>query len=169
MAETHKLHVKIGQHEFEAEGQEQVVNEQYEKFLAAVSTSPIQPPSIHTENKVQKVETRDGIAPELLERAFSVDNEGIVSLRVRPNTATRNADALVLILYGFRVLRQSSEVPVLAVMEAARQSGIQIERADRAIAPHNELVIRGGTRRGGRYGLNNAGVVHAENLLREMF
>jgi hypothetical protein len=52
---------------------------------------------------------------------------------------------------------------------AARQSGINVERIDRAISAREGLFIKGGSRRGGKYQINNRGVQHAESLLRGMF
>ena len=169
--DAYKLHVKIGQAEFNAEGSEETVRQDYDKFLSALSAT-------HTSARSQEQSSRDngpdgseasGIDNFSLHRAFRKDRRGIVSLRVRPNTPNRIADSLLMILYGFRILRGQDDVPVIQLMEAAKQSGAQVERIDRAIAPHKDLVTRGGAKRGGRYGLNNPGVARAEELLRQMF
>lgn len=172
MGSAYKLHVKIGQSEFTAEGTEESVKQDYERFLAALSIvpSPARPLTENLQIQPGRSEiTTPDLEPTVLQRAFTEDQQGIVSLRVRPSTPNRVADALLLILYGFRFLRSQHDVPVIQLMEAARQSGVGIDRIDRAIAPHRELITYGGTRRGGRYGLNNPGVIMAETLLREMF
>jgi hypothetical protein len=171
MAATHRIHVTLGQDKFEAEGQEELVNDQYEKFLSTIallasSRSQQQPEKLESQGEI----IVEGSGTNLLERAFLVDKDGIVSLKALPKTANRDADALVLILYGFKSLGQEKDViPVLALLAGARQSGLQIDRVDRTIAPNISLVNKGGQKRGGRYSLNNAGIAYAEKLLREMF
>jgi hypothetical protein len=162
----YKLRIKLGASEFEAEGPEETVKAQFEAFLAAAS---------HLEQTTTTARAMDlgpaqgPKADATVDRAFSQDREGYVSLRVLPATQDRVADALLLLLYGFRTLKQSDEVPATTLMEAARQSGLQIQRIDRSIAPHEELITKGGTRRGGRYGLNNRGIARAESLLAGLF
>jgi hypothetical protein len=114
-----------------------------------------------TESVVSEVQT------ELLQRAFRIEGEQ-VSLRVLPPTnGSRDADALVLLLYGYLRINNQQDVSADALMAAARQSGIQRDRIDRTVP--SEFVNRGGARKGVRYSLNNRGIIKAEELLESMF
>jgi hypothetical protein len=98
-----------------------------------------------------------------------VDRGGNVTLRSLPRTENRGADTLLLILYGYRALRNQVDVNTGTLTEAARTSGLQVDRIDRLIATYEHLIRRGGYKRGVRYALNNQGVAHAEGILEEMY
>jgi hypothetical protein len=104
----------------------------------------------------------------MLTRIFAVDTDGQVSLRILPRTPDRDADALIVLLYGFRRISNQMDVLVGKLGKSARQSGIQIERIDYAIAPNVELITKGGARVGARYGLNNRGLAKAEEMIAGM-
>jgi hypothetical protein len=169
----YKLHVKLGANEFTAEGPEQEVRDAYQAFLDAI-TAPVK--------AAAAAPVGDGTAAvtppppgttldrEFLERVYQVDPRGIVSLRVLPPDSTnREADAAILLLYGFRVLQGQREVLVTRLNEGLRQSGINVERLDRFMGVHGSLFMRGGSRSGGRYNLNNVGMTTAENWLRTRY
>lgn len=82
-----------------------------------------------------------------------------------PKGQQKLADGLLLLLYGFRKLKQQEMVLSLDLMKAARQSGIQLPRLDRTLAKHKELVVEGGAGKGKRYGLNNLGITRAEEIM----
>ena len=171
MNTPYKLHVKIGHAEFEAEGSEKSVKEQFDQFLAAIGQKT------HTDinsNGQQAAQSADNgsrnteVDATILAKAFrELDDQ--LSLLHLPPTETQQADALLLILYGYHRLKDQAAVGVMQLMGCARQSGLQIERADRTIASHMQFVNRGGYKRGSRYGLNNRGIAHCEEILREMF
>jgi hypothetical protein len=175
MDAAYKLHVKLGVYEFNAEGPEAEVKDAYQQFLAAVTTLPEKPvaeprqtPSTPSAAGASTPSTADRA---LLDRVFAVDTQrGIVSLRLLPSESTnREADAAILILYGFRVLLQQREVLVTRLNEGLRQSGITVERLDRFMGVYSNMFMRGGARSGGRYTLNNLGVQTAENWLKTKF
>ena len=174
--DPYKLHVKLGQAEFNAEGPEQIVREQFELFLRALNEGkgkPLAPTTPAPGPPVPPEESPDpepaGLPPEVRDRAFVKDAQGMVSLRVLPRTSETAADTLLLIMYGYKTLKALSEVPVIDLLRAAKQSGVPLDRIDRSIAPRRSLVNKGGLKRGSRYGLNNQGVAHVEKLLRSMF
>jgi hypothetical protein len=185
MSTPHKLHIKIGQVEFNAEGTESTVNEQFKRFLEVVSavglnlpdpsrsTSPPSPPivgdAVDNGNKGgQQLPAPSDIDRGTLDRLFAVDPNGVVSLKLLPKTDNRNTDALVMILYGFRVLKQQHDVPASSLVAAAKQSGVNIDRVDRTLAVRDDLFQKGGSRKGSRYALNNQGALHAEQLVKQM-
>ena len=117
---------------------------------------------------VQEGETVEVVPSTIMERAYSQDR-GVVSLRMIPQTKNREADALLLVLYGYLALKNDHDVYGTKLMKAARQSGLSIDRIDRVISVHKGLYIRGGARRGARYALNNQGQAKARQILKELF
>jgi hypothetical protein len=171
LAVPHRVKVRLGIHEFEAEGTEESVNKQYEMFLQTAQLVPAAP--IKGTNGRAASDPADPADPEELDalwnRAYRYEND-IVSLHVLPQTDAANADAIVVILYGFRVLQKLDTVSSTTLMEAAKQSGLRIDRIDRALpAAYNAFVIKGGNGRGSRYSLNNRGLARAQELLEQMF
>ena len=93
-----------------------------------------------------------------------------LSLHVLPKTKNSVADSLVLLIYGFQKLLGLEAVSSIALMEAAKQSGLRIDRVDRNIpVEHGKLVIRGGQGKGTRYSVNNRGAAYAQELLEKLF
>jgi hypothetical protein len=190
MTPPYKLRVKVGHSEFEAEGPEDAVREQFRLFLDAMNAAPpplpdsprlpaasppsddrfapTPPPVPLALGPAAGPPPTGGIDADLLSRAFANHAKNGVSLRVLPSTQERAGDALLMLLYGFRTLKQQDDVSALILMDAAKQSGLQLERVDRTLARISQYVLRGGHHRGTRYGLTNPGVLRAETLLREM-
>lgn len=168
----YKLRVKLGEAEFEAEGEEEVVREQYEMFLEAISGTQdvvAQPRQSATDTQNDAPDDKsDEFDSNLLDRLFSVER-GVLSLRVLPQTKSRSADALLLLIYGFMKLQGEHDIFGTKLMKSARQSGLSIDRVDRVISAHKGLYMRGGARRGAKYTLNNQGVKKAEEIIEKMF
>jgi len=61
------------------------------------------------------------------------------------------------------------DVPVTKLNSGLRVSGLKVDRLDRFMGSFGQYVMKGGTRSGGRYTLNNQGAAHAEKLLRQYF
>lgn len=174
MDSNYKLHVKLGSSEFDGEGPEGAVKDAYQQFLQALSSVPpptptpiLKPVPFGDLNMYQKP---SGVADELLNRAFLKEGE-IVSLRHMPpaDRPNRNADAAILILYGYKKLLGQDDVLVTKLNEALRRSGITMERVDRFITANMQLYRKGGQKSGGRYALNNLGESQAEAWLTEWF
>ncbi|MFZ0821023.1 MAG: hypothetical protein WAM91_13205 [Candidatus Acidiferrales bacterium] len=168
--ENTKLHVKIGNSEFNGEGPQDWVKEAYERFLDSLSTAPKESLTAQYSAASAGIPLDAALQKTLLERAFIVKDE-FVSLRHLPNveTANRNADAAILLLFGFKRLLQVEDVPVTKLNEGLRQSGISIERLDKIISVHSQLYRKGGQRSAGRYSLTNAGETQAERWLKLWF
>lgn len=169
-----KIQVKIGSAEFMAEGSEETVKTAYEQFLGIlekeVGKAPAAPrvPSGAGENAANSVSSEPGA--ELLERVFSREGD-VVSLRLMPpaENPNRAADAAILLLYGYRSLLGLKDVPVTKLNDGLRKSGVAVDRVDRFIGAHSSLFMRGGTRSGGRYTLNNQGINSAQSWLNAWF
>jgi hypothetical protein len=173
MDPNHKLHVKLGDAEFIAEGSEASVKEQFERFLEAYKV--VRPPSRETtaENgllpEVASIAVdSSGIDHRVLGRVFALSKDGLVSLRVLPRGEGREANTVLLLLYGYQVLREQHDVLGSRLLQSARQSGMPMDRVDRSLAPHINLVTKAGARRGTRYGLNNRGRSEAEGLVQRI-
>lgn len=166
----YRLRVRLGNSEFEAEGEEALIKEQYQMFLDAVARAHHLGQEEQTSSPVAKPDGTSGnatIHESLVERVFAVDRDG-VSLQILPNGTTRAADAVLLLLYGHLRLRNESRVYGTQLMKDARRSGLSIDRIDRVISAHRDFYNRGGQRKGSRYSLNNQGVIKAEQILRSM-
>jgi hypothetical protein len=184
-ATAYKLNVKVAGAEFSAEGSEATVKEQFGLFLdalkaiapkienrsaaAALNGDNHQACTALAVTGVNTAEQPYVLSPTILKRAFLVDSSGTVSLRVLPQTERRDADALLAILYGFRVFSERHEVGGTTLLSAAKQSGLQLDRVDRVLAVHSNLITTGGLRKGKRYGLNNRGLSTAEEIITGMF
>ena len=163
----HKLRIKIGDAEFEAEGSEEAVKQQYAEFLAALSTAPAASKKLGTADaKTATSQLSEAPDASLISQAFEGEGETI-SLKFLPKTETQHPDALLLLLYGYDRLKNQPMVLGTQLLKAAKQSGLQIDRIDRSIAAHEGLLLRGGTRKGTKYGLNNQGKIKALEVLRQ--
>lgn len=169
--ETFRLRVKIGPHEFEAEGPKESVTAQYESWKALIASTPATTSQV---NKVVAaaigVRTREGFSAPW--DIFDVeDKRKLVTLRVHPTGETRDADAVLLILYGYRQTFQQEDVPVTKIKESLRVSGLRPERVDRTAAPHVRagLLLKAGRGKGGKYRLTNTGFAQADEMARSLF
>jgi hypothetical protein len=172
----HKVRVKIGDAEFEAEGSEETVREQYSSFLAALpaaAQASTKAKGADQSTPDQDAASRDN-SPEdaswgaLLARAFK-DEDGIVSLRLHPKGDNRDADALLMIIYGYHALKQVREVPTTHLGRSAAQTGLGLDRIDRVMAKNEPYCMKGGERKGTYYALNNPGTKRAKELLTANF
>ena len=179
-----RLRIRIGDAEFDGEGEEQTIREQYQLFLEALSSAPPQrePISLRANPQQQTDNPTTTTTPppaptganggdfdqSLLERAFA-QTKDIISLRHLPEGRNREADALLALLYGYLKLKGERDVYGVRLMKAAIQSGLSIDRVDRVIAAHRGYFIRGGARRGAHYSLNNQGERKVEQVLRDMY
>jgi len=180
--ESHKLRIKVGEHEFEAEGSPQEVTEQFQAWKELITSLPPstngaqrsdsagQKPAVILPKGVTEVRTRDGFAApwDIFE---GDDKRKLVTLKIHPTGEDRDADALLLILFGFKKAHGLDEVPVTKLIEAIQVSGIRPGRIDRALAKPLEagLVLKAGRAKGSKYRLTNTGYSHAEELARTLF
>jgi hypothetical protein len=90
-------------------------------------------------------------------------------LRLHPKGDNRDADALLLIIYGYFALKQQREVLSTQIGRSAAQTGLGIDRIDRVMAKNEPFCMRGGERKGTYYSLNNQGINRAKELLAANF
>lgn len=171
MEEKHtKLRVKVGDAEFEGEGPAELIGQQYKDFLSALAPlREAKPPSSAGAGVTlpPKDAASDPLGEEVkLKRVFA-ENDAVISLLALPKGDTPDADAILLLVYGYSVLRKN-DYPVTGVrlMQCAKQSGLhQVDRIDRIIATHAQYVNSAGLKRGKKYSLNNQGLIKAYEIL----
>lgn len=173
--DIYKLRIKIGVHEFEAEGPSKEVKAQFEAWKELIASLPISsPPASEAVGKlppyVAEVKTREGsMAPWDI---FSVDDKRkLITLKVHPTGERRDADAALLALYGYKQIYTRDEVLVTKLKESLEVSGLRPERIDRTLSAHTKagLVLKTGRSKGSKYRLTNTGFDYADNMARELF
>jgi hypothetical protein len=112
----------------------------------------------------------DGLDTALLDRLFSKDRNGTVSLRALPHGENHETNALVALIYGAAKLANEPQVTGSRLMKAATQSGLhQVDRIDRSLSSAiGQYVTTAGFKKGRRYGLTNPGIRRAEEILAEI-
>ncbi len=171
---NYKIQTKIGLAEFCAEGTEDSVRADYDRFLKAVASRPVNNGAAAKIDDLGSLAGENGgeVEPALLQAVFKVDQErGWVSLKMLPpsESANRAADAALLLIYGFHRLLEQSEAPVTKLISGLRESGISVDRFDRTIAPHSGLILKGGQKIGAKFRLNNQGMSQAAAMIRKFF
>ncbi len=165
--ETHKIRVKVGAHEFEAEGSKDAVEAQFQAFLELVKAAPAPPSSQGSGSSGEDV-TREEPEQKRLDRVYLYDeNTGVVSLRISPPGNLTHGDIILLVLLGYELLADEREIKVIALRAALVKSRRNPSRLDRAIAPYRKAqkILKGGKSKGSWYELSNAGRIEAERIL----
>ncbi len=173
--DAYRLRVKVGPHEFEAEGPKEEVTAQFEAWKSLISSLPPVPPIKDpphppaspdaTRNQVE------GPPRDKLLTVFSLDDKrGLVTLRALPTGDRRYSDAILLILYGYRRLRDQDELLVTQLKAALSSSGLTPPRIDRIAEPDRQggLLIKSGAGKGGKYRLTNRGFNQAGEMVTAM-
>jgi hypothetical protein len=172
-----RLKLKLGVHEFEAEGPPDLVMSQLQAFkelIAAMPPTPaavISPPgaSLALTGSTPAVLIEQGspdTPPETLGRIMKVEDR-VVSLTAR---ARSTDDAVLLLLYGQKVIRANDSVTGAEVISGLTATGIKIDRVDRLLEKAGEIgdVIVVGSGRGKRYRLTNSGFAKTRAIANEL-
>jgi hypothetical protein len=161
-----KLKIKVGDHEFEAEGPVDVVQAQFAAFRDLVSDIPQRPDSPPVAEQ-QPTETLTSALPHIpLQKILKVEGR-VVSLTARCDTVD---EAVLLILLGQLEIRDNQEVTGAEIMDGLKQSGFSIGRVDKTMdkLAREGNVITMGVHRGRRYRLTNMGKTAALNIAKEV-
>jgi hypothetical protein len=172
MITTNRIKIKLGNAEFEAEGTEESVQSQYERFLQAFERMSSKEPAVQTlQNGTQEPAqpTTGPFDDALLSRIFDVRQDGVVALKVLPKGQEKEADSLLLILFGYWRLKNEERIGATQLIRAAQYSGIPVNSPAQALAIHDRYFIRGGQRKGTTYCLNNQGKALAEGIASKIF
>jgi hypothetical protein len=191
-ATPYKVSVRLGQAEFSAEGPEDTVREQLAHFfIAATQPLPIHvtaaknggasnghgddgthvtPPAAADRTAPTAAAVATAVPPEVVARLFKEDQNGFLSLRTLPKTERRNADALLLLMWGYLIRKSQDEVRARELIAGMRQSGVtNLNRVDETLEKYDQLVTSGGVRAGKWYRLTNPGIETAEGMAASIF
>jgi hypothetical protein len=161
-----RIKIKIGEHEFEAEGPAKVVQEQFEAFKQLISKPP-EKAATPSESVVEQAGIRrrnaEGEIP--LDKIYRVEKR-VVSLTVKPES---EATAAMLIMLGQKAYRENETVTASEIRDGLEQSGYRPDRVDRIMQPLSDEgnVVRIGIKKGTRYRFTNQGLSKAEAAARE--
>ena len=155
--ETNRLKIKIGEHEFEAEGPAEIVQRQFDTFKELIASQPKQI------NTTTRAATQAGNSE--LDSILRVDGR-VVSLTVRPQS---EGTAAMLVMLGQKSYRENETVTASEIKDGLEQSGYRPTRIDRIMQPFCDAgdVIRIGARKGTRYRFTNQGVAKAYAAAKE--
>jgi len=185
MTEFRRLKMKIGEAEFEADVPENKVQPMYAQFLFLLerrSQSGARPiaagVAAHQQEPDIEATFRIGPAAEslsgqsfdqaLLSRVFDLREDGAVTLKMLPNGPDKNADAMLLLLFGYHQLKNEECVLATELFRAAEWSGISLRRPAKEFIRNGRFVIRGGQRKGSHYSLNSQGFAMAKEIAARM-
>src|ERR1700686_5390219 len=160
--DNYKLKIKIGQHEFEAEGPSEIVESQFRAFKELIANPAMQTNSTSATTPIQEQNSPTTAAPTFLDKIMKVEGR-VISLTVR---ATSEEDAILLIMLGQKSYRGNDGVTGSEIMDGLQMSGVRVPRADRhmeKLAEDNQ-VIKIGSHRPARYRLTNQGFGKAMEL-----
>jgi hypothetical protein len=162
--DSQRIKVKIGEHEFEAEGPSDVVQRQFDAFKELIANTPKQS-NVITPLKGNQGQTPTDSSveePSDLNSIIRVDGR-VVSLTVKPKS---DSDAALLVLYGQRIFRKNETVTASEVRDGLEHSGYRFARVDRLMQPlcDEGLVIKIGAKKATRYRLTNPGYAKADGL-----
>lgn len=147
-----KLHVKIGEHEFCAESDNQSdIDRQFRQFKELVA--------IADEHDVVLVPEID---PDMLSRAFALHEDEGVSLRfkTKPTREAKGYHAMLLLL-GFLLVKRRQRVSTTELKEALERSGFApVDRMERLLKKELDSgdVESFGQKRGRQYQLSEDGI-----------
>jgi len=164
--ENTRIKIKIGNHEFEAEGPSKIVQEQFEAFKQLIVSEPqhVAPsPKTPTEAKAHGA-TLDKETGKL-DSICRVEGR-VVSLTVKPEAAANGA---LLVMLGQRIYRESETVTASELIDGLEQSGYTPDRLNRIMQPLADegSVVRIGKKKGTRYRFTNQGLSKAQAIAKE--
>lgn len=175
MDEKSRLKIKIGPHEFEAEGSPEMVQEQFRVFKEMVETAPT-PSAAYSQSVAETAPSTPRSNVESTEEE-NVNNSlhkimdsvgSTLSLTVRPSSVD---DATLLILLGQKWTLGNDTVTGGMVMSGITETGgFSVKRVDRVLEKlgREGSVIVLGEHRSKRYRLTNAGITKAKLIADEL-
>jgi hypothetical protein len=164
-----KIKIKIGNHEFEAEGPAEIVQSQFATFKDLIALQPttiLSPPS-QTEQQIPQDQPQSGVQPALqLDKIFKVEGR-IVSLTAHAGSPD---DATILLMLGQKQFRGNDGVTGQELGDGLEHSGIRVLRVDRIMDKFVKegLVLKIGLGRASRYRLTNPGLAKAQSVAKDL-
>jgi hypothetical protein len=167
--ETTKIKLRIGNHEFEAEGPVEIVQAQFQLFKELISSAANITSAVKTQEEVKPLVNNDfslGGPHISIEKVMHVSGR-IVSLTALPASIE---DAAMLIMLGQKDLRNNLAVTGQEIGDGLAQSGRQVPRVDRVMdkAINEQYVLKSGFKRSTRYRLTNQGLAKALAIAKDL-
>jgi hypothetical protein len=185
MSEFRRLKIKIGESEFEADVPEKQIGPMYAQFLAMLdrrSETPARSINLGTKAPTQEREMEAPVLAgpsvqffnetfdrTLLSRIFDLSHDGAITLKVLPRGGDTIAEAMLLLLYGYYLLKNEECVLATQLFRAAKQSGVPLRRSINGYVKDRRFVNRGGRAKGSHYSLNGQGLEMAKVIAAKMF
>lgn len=157
-----KIRFRLGDREFEAEGEKDIVRAQWEEARAWLFQE-------ESDKKSGRALPPPGEEKSFQKSLFNMAPGGrSLRLRVLPPGGPggeRLSKALLLLLHGYHTLLQQNDVPAIRLAEDLRMSGFAgTRRLSRAFASLETrgLAVRSGTGKGSRYQATSPGINEAQ-------
>jgi len=173
----YRLKIKIGSHEFEAEGPADAVAKQFSDFkeiiskipdLPVATTAPTAPALSNTTAASGPSPSAPTLPPPVsaLNKIFRVGGR-VISLTALPGS---DNDAALLIMLGQKELRDNDAATGSEVKDGLELSGYKTGRIDRTMDRFvtDGLVLTMGRNRGRKYRLTNQGLAKAQAIADEL-
>jgi len=168
----YRLKIKIGNHEFEAEGPADAVAKQFSDFKEIISKITDQPttptPSVLPDTTVPSPSGGNSLPPpkSSLNKIFRMEGR-VISLTALPSNAN---DAALLVMLGQKELRDNEATTGSEVKDGLEHSGYKPGRIDRTMEGFiaEGLVLTMGRNRGRKYRLTNQGLAKAQAIADEL-
>jgi len=159
-----RLKMKVGEHEFEAEGPAEIVQAQFALFKEMIAAAA--PKKVQDNSQDGKRQELDSLPHQPIEKIMKAEGR-VVSLTAKGETVD---EAVLLILLGQKDLRNNQEVTGSEIMDGLKQSGYQVDRVDRITDKLSDSgdAITIGVHRGRRYRLTNQGLGKALAIAKEL-
>jgi len=171
---AYKISLNLTTGAFEAEGDREAAREDYRafleaaKFLAQAKAAPAAGSSTGggLSGTGSGAPFQAGVEAAVLSRAF-LTRDGVITLAALPQGENALQEAILALLFGFAKVSNQMTVTALALAKALRLSGKDPDRIDRDLKDVlGSIVTKSGAGRGTRYGLTNAGMKRAEDIVR---
>ena len=166
---SYKIKVKIGDHEFEAEGEPEIVQSQFNDFKELISSIPVQkctPTNQETKEVLNSQHVTQHEESAVYDKMYKVESR-VVSLTALPGNVM---DAVMLTLFGQKFFRNNDAITGAEVKDGLTQSGYRVDRVDKFLdkLAQEGLVIKIGVGKASRYRLTNQGMAKAQSLAKDV-
>lgn len=177
-----KLRLKLNEYEFEAEGPHKIVNlhlkefetlcqkmadKSYRSFSEADRVTPLLGPAGSSLDNHLTAKTNNYPYSKL----FTIDQKtSLITCKILPSGEQKNANIVLLLLLGYLLLQNQTEVPALVLNRSLRSiSAIKI-RLDRLLNSYlrKRMIMKSGLGKGGRYRLTTPGIQEAKEKAMEL-
>ncbi len=162
--EQFRIRLKVGSHEFEAEGDQESVERQLAAWRELISSPSTlaSPPPLDTSGAGAPAPNGPSERAQF-DKIFRFEG-GLVSLSVPPGGEHRESDAALLLLLGQRIYNGDELVTGSPILAGMARSGLSVPRIDRVFSEMEQYVIRVGSHRAVRYRLTNPGLERAREV-----